>query len=390
MSSPLFRANPGDIITATTWNLVVDTLNDALTRIQALESGAVSGNALVITDLVPGGPYRSGDALSVRGRNFQFAAGATRVFLNATLVLSLLPTSSDTRLDFSIPSVPGVLESGTTVDLVVLNQSQTVTRQIVLRPKLSALQGALVVEWVSVNPATVVPGQPATFVYGLLAGTNKGALWSLVGSVDVATNAAAWNAQVRLLDNQGNVLNPAQLALEAGQRANVQVQILSVPASTAGVTFGVTLTGTAEGITGSSGIRQFTVGTPTPPPDLAISLATVPALSQGALVGNTLTVPGGASRPLGISVDLTVAGVYTISRSVLGTGTGWAVNLDSGTTDSFTINPGDLTATGTTQRLLRYAVVATAGATTPAQIQVQVQRQGNASFRALALNTVRA
>ena len=388
--SPIPHANPGDIISALSWNAVVDTVNDALVRIQALESGAVSGNSLVITDLVPDGPYRTGDLLSIRGRNFQFAAGASRVFINATQVLSLLPSSSDTQLDFSIPAVPGVLESGSTVDLVVLNQSQSVTRQIVLRPKLSALQGALVIEWQSVNPATVLPGQPATFVYTISAGTNKAAVWALSGSVDVAANAAGWNAQLRLLDNQGNLLNPPQMALEAGQKTNIQVQIQSVPAGTSNVSFGVTVTGSAETITGSSGIRQFVVGTPTPPPDSTMNLATVPALSQGALVGNTLTVPAAASRPLAISVDLTVAGVYNITRSVLGAATGWAVNLDSGTTDSFTINPGDLTATGTTQRLLRYAVAATAAATTPAQIQIQVQRQGNASLRTLALNTVRA
>ena len=164
----------------------------------------------------------------------------------------------------------------------------------------------------------------------------------------------------------------------------------SVPAGTNGVTFGVSLTATSAGITGSSGIRQFVVGTPTPPPDLSVTLSTVPALSLGALVGSTLTVPGGQSVPLAISAELTVAGVYNITRSVLGGASGWAVNLDSGTGDSFTITPADLASTGSTQRLLRYAVAATTAATPNAQIQILVQRQGNTSSRSIALNTVRA
>lgn len=389
MTTPLLRVNPGDIISATSWNGIVDTLNEALLRIQALEAGTGPSTGLAISQLLPSGPYRSGDTLQILGQNFQFAIGATRVFLNATQVLNLLPSSTDTQLNFVIPTVPGVLEAGTNVDLVVLNQNESVTRQILLRPKLSPLQGNLVIEWQSVAPATVVPGQPAVFAYRITSGTNNTATWALTATVDTASNAAAWNSQLRVLDAQGNELSARQITLDPGQIATVQVQIPNVPAVANGTGFGVTLSANAATITGSSGIRQFIVGTATPPPDQSMTLATVPAISQGALAGSTLTVPGGQNRPLGISATLTVAGTYTVTRTVQGGAAGWAINLDDGTIDTFVINAADLTS-GSTQRLLRYRVAATAAAAVNAQIEIKVQRQGNTASRSIVLNTVRA
>ena len=389
MTTPLSHVSPGDVISAADWNLMIDSLNDALLRLQALEAGGAGGTALAVDQLLPPGPYRVGDTLQIIGRNFQFAAGAARVFFNATQAFTLSPDSTDTELELVIPSVPGVLESGSTVDLVVLNQSQQVTRQIVLRPKLNPLQGNVTLEWQSVTPTTVQAGQPATFVYRLTSGTNNAAIWTLSAQVTTASNAAAWNSQLQIRNAQGAVLNPAQLNLQPGQQLDVQVHIPSVPAVANGTTFGVTLSANSANISGSSGVRQFVVGTATPPPDQTMTLATVPGLSQGALVGDTLTVPGGQNRPLVINATLTVAGIYNVTRSVLGGASGWAINLDSGTTDSFEITAADL-SNGSTSRLLRYRVVATASATTPAQIDIRVQRQGNSSFRSITLNTVRS
>ena len=389
MSTPLNPARPGDIISASSWNLVINSLNDALLRLEALESGGGTGSGLLVSQLVPPGPYRIGDTLQVFGQNFQFAIGATRVFFNSMQVLNMLPSSTDSRLDFAIPNVPGVTESGTQVDLVVLNQTQSVTRQVTLRPRLNPLQGMIMAEWISVDPATVLPGGPATFVYRITSGTNNAAVWSLNALVDVVANPAAWNSQLRIRDTAGNNLNPAQVSLAPGQQIDVQVHIPALPTGTNNVTFGVSISATSAGVTGSSGLRQFVVGTLTPPPDLTMTLTTVPALSNGALVGSTLTVPGAQQRPLAIAAVLTLTGVYNVTRSVLGGATGWTVNLDAGTLDNFTITAADLT-TGSAQRLLRFSVAATGAATTPGQIQIQVQRQGVAGSRVIALNTVRS
>jgi hypothetical protein len=379
---------PGQIISSDLFNRIIALLNQHDALLAA--TGSTTPSGLLVTQLVPPGPYRVGDTLTVLGQNFQFGIGAARVFLNGTQVPQLLPGSNDTRLDFVIPPVPGVVEAGTTVDLVVLNQTQSATRQIVLRPIQNPLQGIATVEWQSANPATPVPNAQASFTYRITSGTNNRATWSINAQVDVAANLNLWVAQMSVRDNNGNLLNPAEVVLDPGQFVDVQVRFASIPNNTNGVTFGVTVGVTAGPISASSGIRQFTVGTAIVPPDTSMTLSTLPIFSAGALVGNTLTVPGGQSRILAINADFTVAGNYTVTRSVLGGATGWAVNLDSGTIDNITINANDLTANGHTQRVLRYSVAATGAATTPAQIQVSIQRQGNPGSRAIALNTVRS
>jgi hypothetical protein len=383
MSTPLERVRPGDIISAADWNLLVDSVNAAMLRIQALESGGTGGSDLAIEQIFPPGPYRIGDTLQIVGRNFQFFAGATRVFFNATQALTLSSTSTDTQLELTIPSVPGVLESGTTVDLIVSNQSQSTQRQIVLRPRLNPLQGSVSLEWQSVTPSTIQPGQPAAFVYRVRSATNNAAVWDLTPAVQVAANAAAWNAQLRMLDAQGNVLNPGQVTLQAGQQIDVQVQIQSVPSGTSGMSFGLSLAAASGGITGNSGLRQFTVGTPTSAPDTSIALSTIPALSTG-LAGDTITVPGGGSRDLAISAEFSRPGsnTYGIEISVVNAAAGWSIERVSPTLPSYTVNVTDSPVTN----LLRYRVSATALAVASAQIQIQVQRQGSTSVRTLGLN----
>ncbi len=390
MAQTLPQVKPGDLITASDWNSLVDALNSALIRIAALESGSQSGTGLAITQLVPEGPYRIGDTLQIIGRNFQFSIGATRVFLNATQVLNLLPTSTDSSLQFVIPTVPGVTEAGTPVELVVLNQTESVSRQITLRPRQNPLQGNVTVEYLGVTPTTITPGQAATFRYLIRSGTNNRATWSISPQISVAANAQAWNSQLSLLDENGSTITSDQITLDPGEERNFLVRIATVPAGTNGVQFGLVVDAQANGITGSSGIRQFTVGTADVPPDSSITLALQPAASSpGALVGSTLTVPGGASRTLAIAATFTVAGIYTLTRNVLGGATGWTATPIAGTPDTYTINDADLAASGEVQRLMRFSVSASSSATQNAELEVRLQRTGQTSFRSVVVELVR-
>lgn len=385
------QVQPGDLITAADWNAMIDTLNSALVRIAALEAGSQPGAGLAITQLIPEGPYRVGDTLQILGRNFQFSIGATRVFLNATQVFNLLPTSTDSRLEFVIPDVPGVTQTGTAVDLLVLNQNETTPAiPITLLPRQTPLQGNVTVEYVSVTPTTVVAGQPATFAYRIRSGTNNRATWTITPQVTVAANSAAWNAQLSVLDDAGGEITSRQIALDPGEQRAFSVRIGTVPAGTNGVQFGLTVNVQADSITGSSGIRQFTVGSADVPPDGTITLALQPALSGGALSGSTLTVPGGASRTLGIAATFTVAGTYSVSRTVLGSATGWTATATGGTPASYTITAADLAASGQAERLMRFGVAATASATANAQLEVRLQRSGQTAFRAVVVNLVRS
>lgn len=380
---------PGDIITADLFNRIIALLNahDA-----QLAAGTGPGAGLAINQLVPAGPYRVGDTLQIFGQNFEFTLGATRVFLNATQVINLLATSTDTRLEFAIPEVPGVVEGGTSVDLVLLNRTDSVTRPIVLRPRSVPLQGNVLLNWLGVTPAGVPAGQNVSFRYRIESRTNLRATWQILPVVDVAANAAAWNDALRVLDAFGNNLPSRQIVdLDPGAAREFVVALQPLPAGTANTAFGLSVTATAGGLTGLSGTQPFVVGAIGPQPDPSFTATLIPDFSGGALVDSTLTVAGGGNRQVGIDLALTVAGNYTITRTLSAGATGWTVANFIGTADAFTVTAAELAATGSTSRRMRYTVSATATASTPgSQVQFVIQRNGQTTRNSVGLSLVRA
>src|SRR5687767_3229371 len=120
MAVPLEKVQKGDLITALTWNSLIDKLNDMNTRLTALENQDGSGGTdVVITELIPGGLLTIGDDLEIRGRNFAYSRGAQRVYFNSTRAVTFREGSSDARLLIEIPDVPEVTEAGTPVALTV-------------------------------------------------------------------------------------------------------------------------------------------------------------------------------------------------------------------------------------------------------------------------------
>jgi len=371
------------------FNALIDVINTSVLRIEALEAGVQPGTGLAITQLVPDGPYRVGDTLEVLGRNFQYSIGATRVFLNSTQVFTILP-STDSRLQFVIPPVPGVLEQGTLVDLVILNQTESVTRPITLKPRLSALQGSVLVTWLDVDPTTIEENQPATFGYRIESRTNNRATWLISPVIEVATNAAAWNAALRVLDEDETEIPSRQIVdLDPGERRNFFVRLAPVPDGTDGDEFGLSVTARADGISGPSGIESFTVGSATVPPDTTISLNLIPDFSGGALVGSTLTVPGGQNRQVAIDATFTVAGTYNVTRALSTGTTGWTLTPVIGTLESIPVTAAELAATGSVTKRVRYIVAATTSAVA-GRVEFTFQRTGQTSSRSITLNLVRS
>ena len=110
MAQLLNRAQPGDVITAELWNLVVDTINELL------QSGQTTG--IQIAAMLPAGtvgePIRALVALQITGQNFGYSLGQTRVTFERSggnVVVSrdqMLAGSSDSRLLFIVPPIPGL------------------------------------------------------------------------------------------------------------------------------------------------------------------------------------------------------------------------------------------------------------------------------------------
>src|SRR5437899_36502 len=102
MAQLLHHAQPGDVITAEDWNLVVDTINELL------QSGQAQG--IKIAAMLPAGsvdqPLKIGALVQITGQGFGFSIGQSKVIFEAgslkvtVLRTSMLVGSSDERLLF--------------------------------------------------------------------------------------------------------------------------------------------------------------------------------------------------------------------------------------------------------------------------------------------------
>ena len=79
MAQLLNHAQPGDVITAEDWNLVVDAINELL---QASQTSGIK-----VINVVPAGtqlnPFKIGSLVQVVGQNFGFSIGQSKVIFEA-------------------------------------------------------------------------------------------------------------------------------------------------------------------------------------------------------------------------------------------------------------------------------------------------------------------
>src|SRR5829696_933258 len=196
MAQLLNKAQPGDVITAEDWNLVVDAINELL------QSGQTSG--IKIAALLPAGtaidPIRIGLLTQITGQNFGFAIGQSKVIFeqlgNQVTILrqDMLSGSSDERLLFIMPAIPGIALDGVTSTMRVNNGVAFDTRSVIVKPVVIDLVGDMFVAFrgdapPNPNPNPIVASQPASFAYRLQSGTNLPATFDLVAEIPTASVA---------------------------------------------------------------------------------------------------------------------------------------------------------------------------------------------------------
>src|SRR5258708_4173972 len=101
----LDHVQPGALITAPFFNLLIDNIADLQAQLDGLASGAV-----VITELIPAGDVTELATLTIRGRNFLVPAVLNTVLFDATRA-ELFFSGSNTELVIGVPAnmsnVPG-------------------------------------------------------------------------------------------------------------------------------------------------------------------------------------------------------------------------------------------------------------------------------------------
>ena len=356
MAQLLIHAQPGDVITAEDWNLVVDAINELL---QAGQTTGIKVNAVI-----PGGtaldPLKIGSLVQVVGQNFGFSIGQSKVIFEAgqtnvtVLRASMLTGSFDERLMFIMPPIPGITPAGLTMTMRVDNGIASDNRSVFVMPVVISLIGDIFVGSradvvPNPNPNPIVSTQPASFAYRLQSGTNIPATFDL--SAEILNSSvpvpAGLVGSIEFRENN-SVITSKKIEMGKSEIRDITVRIPQVPLQFgAGTTFTLKVTATSGNVTGSDQ-RSFTVGATVPQADPAIQVIQLqPQIfivangniesdpANGRLDGSTIKLKTGRQMVIPVNVKLTQPGKYQVTiQAKQGTPlTGWGPALvDTATT----------------------------------------------------------
>ena len=374
MAQLLIHAQPGDVITAEDWNLVVDAINELL------QAGQTSG--IKINNVIPAAtaldPMKIGSLVQVVGQNFGFSIGQSKVIFEAgqtsvtVLRAQMLSGSFDERLMFMMPPIPGITPAGLTMTMRVDNGVASDNRSVFVMPVVISLIGDIFVGWradvtPNPNPNPVVSTQAATFAFRLQSGTNIPATYDL--TADIINSSVAVPAgligSIEFRENN-NVITSKKLEMGKSEIRDITVRIPQIPVTfVAGTTFTLKLTATSGSVTGTDQ-RTITVGATVPQSDPKIeAIQLQPQIfvlpgganendsANGRLEGSTIKLKTSRQMVIGFNVKLTQNGVYqvTIQPKQGTTLTGWGPALvDTQTTINVPTNNDQTT------RLLQFGV----------------------------------
>jgi hypothetical protein len=390
MSKLVDHVNPGDLILANLFNLLLDGYSTLDDRVTALESGTV-GNGVVITGL-SATSVQVGQTLTVSGRNFAFSVGSQQVLIDAFPVNAFQAGSSDTQLVFTVPTtINDVPAQGRSAVLSVGNGSSTAKQNIFLMPPF-VLTGGVDVNYVGPVTGAITAGQAAVFQYAIKSQANLNATFTIQPVITANANAAAFNANLQVLDDTKTVLPAKTIQLFAGEQKTFFVSINPVPAGSAG-TFDFAVNAASGAFSGGSPPQTLTVGQAAPQPDTTItvnfsSAAFLPP-GGGSASQSQVSLKAGSQAKITFQTVFTVAGSYDIT-AVLTSGSNWAPTLFAQTTVTpVVIAAADLAnPAGAANRLLDFIISPGAAASAAGKVEFRVKNQAVATLRAYPMDLV--
>jgi hypothetical protein len=410
MAQLLKKAQPGDIITAEDWNLVVDAIN------ALLQSGQTSG--IKVAALLPGGtvidPIRVGTIQQITGQNFGYSIGQSKVTFESGNTIAtvlrgdMLAGSFDERLLFIMPPVSGLTPAGMNMTMRVSNGVAEDTRSVFVMPVVIDLTGDMFVTFRAdttpnpkPNPLESGIGKSAEFRYRLQTGINIPAPFGLSAEILNATVTipAGLADSIQFLDEADQVISGKQVQMGKNEARNVTVRIPEIPSVFTGQTFTLKVTAASGTVIGTDQ-RSVTVGTPVTPPDPNIEAnqtsftlidqttgnPETPNAQNGILDGTTIKLKVGKRGVVNFSTKLTKAGTYdiTILPKQGTTLTNWAPEMTPDSVGTRSADGTKMTVTvandnDQTLRTEKFRVTPIAGATPTGTIVFRIKRQGSPS-----------
>lgn len=396
MAQLLNKAQPGDVITAEDWNLVVDAINELL------QSGQTSG--IKVAALLPAGtaadPIRIGLLAQITGQNFGFAIGLSKVTFEqlgsqiTVLRSDMLSGSSDERLLFIMPPIPGLPADGVTSTMRVNNGVASDTRSVVVKPVVIDLQGDVFVNFrgdtsPNPNPNPIVAAQAASFAFRLQSATNLPATFDLAAEVPSATVPvpAGFADSIEFRDQSNQVIASKRVDLGKSETRNITVRIPLVPANFNNQKFTLRVKATSGSVVGTDQ-REFPVGTPVVETDPAIEVLQTSHTVFDIVSGNVDSSPASGRLEGGTSILLRAGKVMHIPFNVsLKQAATYAVTIQpkpgtvlTGWTLQLINTPSNIVApAGDPPRVFTIGVNPTAGAIANGALIFRIKRSGVAT-----------
>jgi hypothetical protein len=298
MAGLITKVAPGDLITAHSWNDLVDKLTDLEVRLAALELSGGGTGVQIVSVTSASSPIRVGNRISVNGSGFAQPAALNAVTVaNVAISPNAFAFNSDGQhLIFDVPAIPNLAEGGTLVTLTVTNVNGTGSIQFVLRPEAQVPTGNIQLFYSSapVMPAletNITANRSYIFVFTALTSVNLPATYTVTPNL---TGQAGWTAEV--LQDALDQPRTTPFSIAAGANVNTPVRVrVNVPnGATNGqsanliLTMGAATQGTNI-LPGNSGAIAITVGSPPPTPETRarISLRSATVNGRVQLTRNT-------------------------------------------------------------------------------------------------------
>jgi hypothetical protein len=394
MSTLFQRVQPGDLITAADMNALFQEVESLETRVEALEAGHGSPppsptvGQVTITSISPD-PVEVGTTLTIVGTNFGVSSAANSVLFNTTPAFATLTGSSDTLLIVTVPDLGASTPQSVTV--TVSNALTSAQRTITVDPAPVPQEGTVEVIFDGASPDPITAGTTNDFQFHHV---NQASVQPVTVVLTPSVGGQSWSAAV--LDDTHSPLAGDQITLQKnGDQKTFYVRV-TIPSSTNGAQFTLSVAANGSGISSSSGIGSYTVGQ-FADPDTTFTLA--PAAAPGIISGNTVTASASATFATRVPLlaSMTEAGTYDVSVSLVpSNASGWNQPsvFSPGASGSppanrFVIQPSDLGSPPVgVPETIQISIKPQSASAAPAQLRVKVQREGASLSRTLTFDLV--
>ena len=312
------KVKPGDLITATYVNSIVDALKSLQEQIDAIDvSGPNTGSKPVITTVDPS-PVPLSSTMTIHGHNFAVPASLNTVTVDGTPLTDFPAGSNDQNL---LVSVPGNLTPGTK-SLVVKTTAGGASdpKSVTFSAADIEVAGQVALTNTSGSLGEINVGETVLFQFQLDAvALNVSEQFRMVATYEdvVGSSLSAWNGGTSYIGTSGT---DHHVTVSPLTKANVGVQV-HVPAGATSANLIVQAV-SVHNDPASSSVPQtipIVIGEAPPPadPSIVLTLGTNKRLTvHPNAAGDGLDIRYGASAIISIEADMGHEGDYTFTGAV--------------------------------------------------------------------------